>query len=434
LLIVVLRNSLYNILGLGLPLIVAVAAIPQLIHHLGEERFGILTIIWAVVSYFGLFDLGLGRAVTQQVAAAMASGDEEQLQRIVGTSSGLMLALGLFGGVVMLVTAPLLAREFVHTGDPTEVTHAFYWMALAMPAIVLTSGYRGILEAVGRFGLINAIRVPMGVFTFAGPLAVVWAGDPRLDTISAVLCLGRFLACAFHGVYAMRSLPPQIGAGKFDRQLIKSLLSMGGWISVSNIIAPLMNYADRFALGVMLSATAVAYYATPQELILRIGIIPAAIAAVLFPLFAAGGTRRDADRDTKHLRRYSALIFVLLLPMVLFLAVLARPLLSWWISPAFAQNAAPIMQIMSIAALAGGLSQVPFAMLQGQGRADVTAKLHMIEFPIFLALLYVLIVNYGAVGAAWAWLVRIVGDFLALWIMCSRHIARGQENTGSAGI
>ena len=42
-----LRNTLYNFLGLGLPLLVAIVTIPVLIESLGLDRFGILTLIWA---------------------------------------------------------------------------------------------------------------------------------------------------------------------------------------------------------------------------------------------------------------------------------------------------------------------------------------------------------------------------------------------------
>ena len=59
-----LRHTAFNLIGLGAPLLVAVGTIPVLIHALGPARFGLLTLIWAVVSYFGLFDLGLGRALT----------------------------------------------------------------------------------------------------------------------------------------------------------------------------------------------------------------------------------------------------------------------------------------------------------------------------------------------------------------------------------
>jgi len=417
----ILRNSLYNLLGLGLPLLVAVVAIPALIDGLGVAQFGILAILWAVVSYFGLFDLGLGRVVTQQVTTAIAAGDIERLGGIVGTSSLLMAALGVAGGVVMAAAAPLLAREFAPT-DPGEVEKAFYWMAVAMPAIVLTSGFRGILEALGRFGLINLIRLPMGVFTYAGPLAVVWGWSGGLAAIAAVLAIGRIAACGLHAVLAFRSVPGTVGAGRIDRSLIRPMVVMGGWMSVSNIVSPLMNYVDRFVLGIAVSAQAVAYYATPQELVLRLGIIPTAVAAVLFPLFATHATAAASGGLGRQMRRYTLLIFILLFPVCIVLGLFAHPLLSVWISPAFADEAALPLRIMSVAALASGLAQVPFTMLQGRARADLTAKIHLVELPIYFILLHVLVQQYGAVGAAWAWLLRITSDMVVMFFFSHRDI------------
>lgn len=60
------RGTLLKLAGAGLPMIVGVVAIPFLISKLGMERFGILTILWAIIGYFGLFDFGVGRATIQQ--------------------------------------------------------------------------------------------------------------------------------------------------------------------------------------------------------------------------------------------------------------------------------------------------------------------------------------------------------------------------------
>lgn len=427
----VIRNSFYNLLGLGLPLIVAVVAIPELIGSLGVGKFGILTIVWAIVSYFGLFDLGLGRAMTQQIAASVAESDFERLGRIVGTSNLLMVALGVLGGVLLVFAAPLIAHELGQPEDRQSITYAFYWMALAMPAIVLTSGYRGILEAMGKFGLVNAIRLPMGIFTYGGPLLVVWSGATGLASIAAVLCGGRIVAAVVHAYYAKRALPSDMGERGIDRSLIGPLLRMGGWLSVSNIVSPLMNYVDRFLIAFVVSASAVAFYATPQELVMRVGIIPTALASVLFPLFAAhvGGSGATL---TAQVRRYSILVLVVMLPFTVAFVLLAHPLLAAWISPEFAGQASAPLQIMAVAALFSGLAQVPYTMLQGRARADLTGKLHLVELPLYLALLYVLVVNYGVVGAAIAWLARIAADMIAMYALC--HTAFGGSSIGNPAI
>jgi O-antigen/teichoic acid export membrane protein len=57
-------NVFWNLLGMGIPLLVAIFTIPLLIDGLGISRYGILTIVWMIIGYFNLFDLGIGTVLT----------------------------------------------------------------------------------------------------------------------------------------------------------------------------------------------------------------------------------------------------------------------------------------------------------------------------------------------------------------------------------
>ena len=63
-----IKNTIFNLAGNIAPLLVGVASIPFLIKGMGTDRFGVLTIAWMLIGYFSLFDMGLGRALTQLVA------------------------------------------------------------------------------------------------------------------------------------------------------------------------------------------------------------------------------------------------------------------------------------------------------------------------------------------------------------------------------
>ena len=114
------RNTIYSLIGQGAPLLVAVFAIPQLIKGLGTDRFGILTLAWMVLSYFSLFDLGLGRALTQLVAEKLGKeSGEEEIPALVGTASFLMLILGLIGTLVFVILSPTIVYNLLKI--PTEL-------------------------------------------------------------------------------------------------------------------------------------------------------------------------------------------------------------------------------------------------------------------------------------------------------------------------
>jgi len=433
----VLRNAFYNILGLGIPAVVALFAIPQLIHGLGTEKFGILTIIWAFVSYFGIFDLGLGRAVTKHMATALTAGDDVAANKVTGTGSVAMLFLGLIGGAAMAALTPVLSSKFASPSDVGEVSLAFYWMAAAIPFVIMTSCYRGILEATHRFALINAIRAPMGIFTFLAPVIVVAYAGPRLDTIALVLAVGRILACGLHAVFALKAIPGHNGHGIFDRDSMNALLRTGGWLTVSNVVAPLMNYIDRFILGIVASGAAVAFYVAPQELILRIGLIPSALATVLFPIFASASVANGIQDTKGYVRNYSALVALVMAPLALILFLFADEILTLWIDEDFAAVAGPILQVMAAASLVSGVAQIPFTMLQGRGRADITGKLHLAEFPLYLLVLFAFVYFYGPLGAAFAWLIRIAADAGLLFFFngrVSKDSSLTQSPAGANGL
>src|SRR5213080_1256170 len=97
------RNTIWNLVGSGAPMIVAVFCIPVLIRGLGTDRFGVLTLAWALIGYASLFDLGLGRALTQLVAKKLGAGEEREIPSVAWTSLLLMVVLGIVGAAAVFL-------------------------------------------------------------------------------------------------------------------------------------------------------------------------------------------------------------------------------------------------------------------------------------------------------------------------------------------
>jgi O-antigen/teichoic acid export membrane protein len=412
------RNALWNLAGFGLPLFVAVACIPPLIHALGAPRFGLLTLLWAVINYFGLFDMGLGRALTHRLSAAMGSGREEEIAPVARDGLTLLAALGMVAGIVLWVAAPYGVALLALEGSPAEAVGALRSLAWAMPFVLLTSGLRGVMEARGAFVPINIVRLATGVATVLAPLLVVQAGWNDLVVVAWTLGALRGLGCLAYAWCVGRMLPGALAATRPRGARLGPLLRTGGWMTVANIIGPLMGYLDRFVIGAVGSMSAVAWYVTPQEIVSRLLIVPVSLASVLFPrlseLHASTGERMVAW----PLERLAlGVLFVALQPVTLVLGTFAHPILERWVGPEFAREGSTAMLILCAGVLANGLAHVPFASIQARGNARATALLQMIELPIYVAAMWMLASLWGVVGAALAWTARILVDLAALWLM-----------------
>jgi len=422
-------NTFWNLVGTGAPMLVAVVCIPVLIRGLGKDRFGVLTLAWALIGYASLLDLGLGRALTQLVAQKLATDQEQEIPRLVWTSLLLMLILGLFGTAVVCLASPWLVHHALNVPVELqkETLYLFYLMGISIPVVISTAGLRGLLEAHQRFGLTAALRVPMGVFTFAGPLLALPISKSLVPVV-ATLVLGRILAWGAHLILCLRVLPDLRRTVAWDRSSIGPLLRFGGWMTVSNAISPLMVTLDRFLIGALVSMAAVAYYATPYEVVTKFWLIPNALMGVMFPAFSASFAR-ERSRTTVLFGRSLKTLFLVLFPIMLCSVALSQEGLSLWLGSDFARHSFRVFQWVAIGVFINSLAQVPFYLLLGVGRPDITAKLHFIELPLYLFSLWWLIGRYGIEGAAIAWTARVAIDAFLLFALSRPFLApKGATN------
>lgn len=400
-------NVVLNLAGQVAPLFAALFVLPELVKELGPDRLGILTISWVLIGYFGLFDLGIGRALTRFVSMALAAEGPGQARRIALTGLSLMTGLGLVAGVVMAAATPALTRSVLNVPPALhdEAERAFYFLAAGIPFTIMASGLTAVLEAHQRFVMVNLVRIPTGFLFFVAPYVVVlFTKSLSLLILSVVFC--RLLAF-FSLAIASRTLVEAPAPGRIiDRQNARDLLSFGGWLTVSNIVGPLMLYADRFFVASLVSMSAVAYYTVPFEAISRVLIIPSAILGVMFPAFARSQVD-SAQRARDLYVRAQQYVAVSVGPVVLIVLAFAGLGLELWINNDYAQNSALVARILAVGVLVNSFGLVSQALVQARGRPDLTAKLHLIEAPLYFTYLTWLIKNYGISGAAMAWLVRV---------------------------
>jgi O-antigen/teichoic acid export membrane protein len=386
--------------------------IPIYIRLVGDARYGVLAVVWAFLGYFGLFDLGLGAATAQRIAA-LGNSSPERIAPTFWTALAINGALGVFGGILIWPLSNYFFGQVISIGGDlrSELASALPWLMLAVPLMTLSGVLGGALQGRGQFLEMNLISVASSILLQTFPLFVAWVHGPDLAWLLPSVILTRLLSfivvfwrCKVH---VFRDHAPS-----FSRDHGKSLLLFGGWVTVSSLVSPLMVVLDRFVIGATLGAKAVTYYTVPFQLAANSTVLPGALTSALFPRLAMAGGAEGKELATRAVRSLAAVMT----PVMLIALLLVEPFFRLWISPEFAANANVTAQILLLSYWINGFARVPYAQLQATGRPDVTAKFHLAELIPYLILLFVGLHFWGLPGAAVAFGLRTFVDcVLLLW-------------------
>jgi O-antigen/teichoic acid export membrane protein len=408
------RNMAINFSGLVLPTFVSLVTVPAYIHLVGIERYGVVSLVWTLIGYFGILDLGMGMAAQHQISKAHAANDLAQRSRVFWSAIWLNLATGILGGLIIYFGAFAYTAYVAHSSPQMqhEVYFALPWLAIAIPIANVSWVLAGAINGVERFGIYNTNQT-IGTFLFQLlPLAAAWKISPTLQSVLAAAVVARLLAAmmlvraSFKVLDIKRIEWPQPGVAG-------GLFKFGGWMLVATMTSMITDTLDRILLGANLGARFVTYYTVPQNLVTRLNMLPNALVRTLFPRLSAL-ERTHADAMVQQSLEFLNGIFT---PVALFAMLVLAPFLQVWVGHGIAVMSAPVGRILVVGIWLVGQAGVMRIMIQSQIHPGTAARVGVVQLPFFVAALWFGVTRYGPIGAATVVVCRSLVDYgLLLWI------------------
>ena len=404
------RNTIFTAIGSVVTVAVMLFTVPVYLHLVGLERYGILAIVWAILTYFGLVELGVSGALVQRIASGKTSPNEKV--DLYWTALAMNVVMGLLGGAALwLAIGPIISTmSFSTEAMKTELRSAGPLIAALLPVMTLRVINNGVLIGSQRFQASAVLSTLETISAAIVPLVVAaWFTVSLFWLILSILAV----RIAFAGLSFLVMLPslPYFRPRFPDIMLAKSLFSYGVWLTASSIIGPLMTYFDRFMIGSMLGVSQVPFYSIPQTLLQQVSHIPRALGTVLIPRFSSFENESAAtELGIKAIQ----VMMIVMTPVCVVMILVIEPFLVYWLNEEFALSASAVAIVITLGAWPSALARIPISLLYGRNRPDLVVKAQMIElFPYFL-LLFVMIQSYGILGVAIAWTFRVTVDMVLL--------------------
>jgi O-antigen/teichoic acid export membrane protein len=421
------RFTSYNLFGSVVPLVLTFVTVPLYIHLVGIERVGILSLAWLLLGYFGLFDLGLGKATAFRIAAQRDAPPEDRASTLWGALI-VNVGMGIIGGLFLWLASYIYFSFYFRVDEALrpEILDAVPLLALSVPVATLTGVLTGALQGREKFLETNVISAVGTILFQLLPLGVALIWGPTLSGLLIAALLSRAGAL----IALWRVCAREFTAGhsaKTERGTIMALLRYGGWVSFNGLIGPMLVIVDRFAIGNVLGAGPLGLYHVPFQIAKQLAIIPGSLTSALFPKLTAASAEEARLLSRKALLTLTATIT---LPVMIGIFAM-EPFLNLWVGRTIGLQSAPVGQILLIGFWCNAMALVPFTQLQAAGRPRTVTMILLLQIPLYLGALYVAMIGYGIVGCAVALAARFGVDFLMQSFAAHRRIEAAPALGGS---
>ena len=360
------RNILYNFVGSVAPLLATILTVPQYLRAIGEVRFGVLSLVWLIFGYFGLFDFGLSRAAANQLSQLRTENKSER----VGVFYTALFMNGFFGIVAAAAFYASASVLLVHlTGRASElnieILQALPWIAGFFPLALMGGVFVGAMEAEERFFELNVQQIVGSVFLQVFPLIAVLLFEATIEVAVIGAIVARIIAIAWLAFTVILPLS-RLGRPTINIQYAAALLKYGAWVTATNGLSPLLVSLDQFVIASVLGARSVAYYSVSYSIATKVLLLPGAFSRTLFPQLS-----NLTEIDAKALASRAVFTLSGILSTACASSILLVEFgLQIWIGSDFAREATSTARLILVGTYFNGLAFVPFALLQAQRKPE----------------------------------------------------------------
>jgi O-antigen/teichoic acid export membrane protein len=404
-------------------------AAPFLLRHLGTSQYGIWILAGAAVSSGGIVSGSFGDAVIKYVGDCRARADWQGVTRIVRNMISINVMLSGILAIVLWYLAPLLSRQVVKTNFELQIS-CLQSLRIGSVLLVLKSiesVFISTLRAVETYGSTVRISICSRIAILAAAIVLASSGH----TVVSIMVATSFITAAGTLGQAL-ALRGKIGyfspLPSWHRKTVRDIASFGSFSGLQAIAGIVFSQADRFFVGLLIGAPAVAYYGLCVQAAQPIhGLISSGM-HFLFPHLSS----RYPVAPPSEIRRKIILAFkvnvILVLSFSVPLIVLGNRFLGLWIGSSFAQRPSLMFPMIAWSFALLGMNVTAHYALLALGHVRIVTYLNLLGGTLMLLIMALLIPKHGLQAAALARL--IYGPITCLaYVRLYQMIHRAKPNT-----
>ncbi len=395
-----IKNVSSNWFSLGVNVVVGLFLSPFILHRLGDTAFGIWVLVFSITGYYGLFDLGIASSIVRYVSKFTATGEREELAKVINTSLFTYSCIGVVSMLVTLVMASQVDRMFHVPPDLRSTARCLLLLVGASVAIGFPAGiFGGFLEGLQSYYILSWTNVVSNLLRTALIVIALHHGYGLLTVALITIALPLAAAIA-RGFFALRLCPVPFGFKYVDRATFRQIASYSGVTFMIIIAGQLKFRTDEIVIGTFMSLAAITYFNVGARIVDYAGMVVRALSQTFVPMSSQSEARGEMGRLRKIFLVGNRVCAFTIFPICIILLILGKSVIEVWMGKKYVAASYPVLVIMILCTTLSWAQGASGRILLGMSKHGTWAIVTFIEGISNLILSIILVRPYGIVGDA----------------------------------
>ena len=258
---------------------------PFLIRMLGQSEYGLYSLVYSIIGYLTVLDLGFGNAIVVYTAKYRAQKKYEEEKKLHGMFFVIFCIIGVIAALFGLVLYFNVDTFFGNTMTTQELEKAKIMMLILTLNLGITfifNIFSSIITAYEKFTyqklmtILNTLLKPVLMI----PLLFLGYKSIAMCIIITLINLGIMLS---NYIYCKKKLEIKIKFQGFDKQVFKEIFGYSFFIFLGVIVDKINWSVDQFVLGAVSGTIAVSLYSVASHINTLFINLSGAISGVMLP-------------------------------------------------------------------------------------------------------------------------------------------------------
>lgn len=395
-------------------IIISAVMTPIILTLVGQQEYGLYSLICSIMGYFSVLDFGFGNAMIRYVSKYKAENKDDK------NINSLFLIVYCIIGIITLIVGSIIyaniEKIFGASLSPTELKKASIMMKIFLVGTTLSfplSIFDSYVLANEKFIFLKSVDLGKVLLYPVVLISALLLGYKAVAMI-VVYTIFNVGIHIFYAVYSLTKLKMKLtfNIKKIDFSIFKEIILYSFFVFLNIIVDTVFNNTDQVILGVVSGTVAVSVYAVANQIKTANGMFSTAISGLFLPKITKLLTLNKTEEINETFISVSKIQLYIMLLILSGFFIFGKAFVLLWVGKEY-------MDAYYIVLLLIGFSIIPLtqnlgiSVLQAMNKHKFRSIAYVIIAVINILVSIPLSKMYGGIGAA---IGSALANLLGQWI------------------